>query len=306
MKIIDTRVFFLNPLFEEVYFMSYILSLDQGTTSSRAIIFDQKGAVISSYQKTLKQYFPKPGLVEHDPIEIWESQLEVAQQAIIQKNIDPNQIKAIGIANQRETTVIWDRKTSKPVMRAIVWQDRRTQKICNELKHLEKIIHEKTGLILDPYFSASKIKWILENIDIKNKNLAFGTIDSWLIWNLTNGKVHATDVTNASRTLIFNIHTLSWDKKLCSYFKIPMEILPKVFDSSYFFANVDLSYFGARIPITAAIGDQQASMIAQGCTKKGMTKCTYGTGCFFINKHWRKTDYFQKQTVKYCCLEDKK
>jgi glycerol kinase len=267
----------------------YILSLDQGTTSGKAIIFDYNGNIIKIVQKEFAQYFPKPGWVEHDPIEIWNTQIEVAREAIRRANISTKDIAAIGITNQRETTVVWDRKSGKPVYNAIVWQDRRTSKFCDELKDqgLNKTVRDKTGLIIDAYFSGSKIKWILDNVrGVREKalqgKLAFGTIDSWLIWNLTKGKKHITDITNASRTMLFNIHTQTWDKELLKILEIPNNILPEVVSSSGVAAVSDKDIFSIPIPISGIAGDQQAASFGQMCLKKGMIKNTYGTGCFMV------------------------
>jgi len=268
---------------------SYILSLDQGTTSSRAIIFNKQGAIVSMAQKEFNQIYPSPGLVEHDPLEIWSTQLGVATEAVSKAGLQPSQIAAIGITNQRETTVVWDRKTGKPVFNAIVWQDRRTASYCDKLKKegLEDRIREKTGLLIDSYFSATKIHWVLENVEgarerAEKGELAFGTIDSWLIWNLTNGQKHVTDVTNASRTMIYNIHTLSWDKELLDLFKIPESMLPDVKSSSEVYGETAGNIFAARIPIAGIGGDQQAALFGQLCTEPGMVKNTYGTGCFML------------------------
>lgn len=267
----------------------YILALDQGTTSSRAIIFDQKGQIVSVAQKEFKQHFPKQGWVEHDPDEIWSSQSAVMIESLIQKDIKPDQIAAIGITNQRETTIVWDRKTGKPLYNAIVWQDRRTASYCNELKekgHAEQIA-AKTGLIIDAYFSATKIRWILENVEGARQKaeageLAFGTVDSWLIWKLTAGKSHLTDITNASRTMIFNIHTQEWDKELLDLFGIPASMLPEVKSCSEVFTETAGDVLNTKIPISGVAGDQQAALFGQLCTQPGMAKTTYGTGCFLV------------------------
>ncbi len=267
----------------------YILSLDQGTTSSRAIIFDHKGNICALAQKEIKQIFPQTGWVEHDPVEIWSTQLAVASEAIAKFGIHADDIAGIGIANQRETTIIWSRKTGKPIYNAIVWQDHRTAHICDELikNGHDKIVKQKTGLELDAYFSATKIGWILDNVKgarqkAENGELAFGTVDSWLIWNLTNGAAHLTDVTNASRTMLFNIHTLEWDEELLTLFNIPMQVLPEVRPNSHVFAHTAGRLISARIPICGVAGDQQAAMFGQLCIKKGMVKNTYGTGCFLM------------------------
>ena len=267
----------------------YILSLDQGTTSSRAIIYDQDAMPIAIAQKEFQQFFPKPGWVEHDPEEIWESQLEVAREAIQKAGILPNQLAGLGITNQRETTVVWNKTSGKPVHNAIVWQDRRTSDYCSTLigKGLEPTFTKKTGLVLDAYFSGTKINWILNNVDeakkiAKTGELAFGTMDSWLIWKLTKGKSHVTDVTNASRTLLFNIHSLTWDKELAEILNVPILILPEVMESSGSLAVTDKDVLGAEIPIAGIAGDQQAALFGQMCIEPGMAKCTYGTGCFLV------------------------
>jgi len=266
----------------------FILSLDQGTTSSRAIVFDHSGKNIAVAQKEFTQIFPKPGWVEHDPSEIWSSQSAVATEAIVKAGITPADLAAIGITNQRETTIIWDRKTGKPVYNAIVWQDRRTAAYCDSLKEkYASIIQWKTGLIIDAYFSASKIRWILDNVEgVKEKaargDLAFGTVDSWLVWNLTGGSVHITDVTNASRTMLFNIETLEWDKDLLQLFDIPKAILPQVRSSSEHYGLTAGKILASQIPIGGIAGDQQAALFGQMCIHPGMVKNTYGTGCFML------------------------
>ena len=267
----------------------YILAIDAGTTSSRAILFDHKGATKGIAQHEFTQYFPKESWVEHDGIEIWETQLKAIYEVIESAQIQPEQIHAMGITNQRETTLIWDRKTGKPVHKAIVWQDRRTSGICDLLKKdgKEKQFYDKTGLLLDAYFSGTKIKWILDQ-DPKLRSaaeggeLAFGTVDSWLIWNLTKGNVHVTDVTNASRTLLFNIHTLEWDDELLATLEVPKALLPKVVSSSEKVGDVHTSWFGLPIPIAGIAGDQQAALFGQMCIEPGDVKNTYGTGCFCI------------------------
>ena len=267
----------------------YVLALDQGTTSSRAIIFDHNGQIVSVAQKEFKQHFPKQGWVEHDPDEIWSSQSSVLFESLVQKDIRPDQIAAIGITNQRETTIVWDRKTGKPLYNAIVWQDRRTAAYCNDLKekgHADKIA-EKTGLIIDAYFSATKIRWILENVEGARQRaeageLAFGTVDSWLIWKLTAGQSHLTDITNASRTMIFNIHTQEWDRELLELFEIPASMLPEVRSCSEVFTETAGDVLNVKIPIAGVAGDQQAALFGQLCTQPGMAKTTYGTGCFLV------------------------
>jgi glycerol kinase len=267
----------------------YILALDQGTTSSRATIFNKKGDLITIAQKEFTQFFPQPGWVEHDAEEIWSTQLEVAKQVISAAGIEATQIAAIGITNQRETSIVWDKNTGKPICNAIVWQDRRTSGYCDRLKAQEKqqLIKEKTGLVIDAYFSASKINWILNNIDgAKQKagegNLIFGTVDSWLLYKFTKGKLHATDVTNASRTMLFNIHELKWDNELVELFEIPPSMLPEVKSCSEIYAETDPSIFGSAVPIAGIAGDQQAALFGQMCIKPGMLKSTYGTGCFIV------------------------
>ena len=267
----------------------YILAIDAGTTSSRAILFDHKGATKSIAQHEFTQYFPKESWVEHDGIEIWETQLKAIYEVIESAQIQPEQIHAMGITNQRETTLIWDRKTGKPVHKAIVWQDRRTSGICDLLKNdgKEKQFYDKTGLLLDAYFSGTKIKWILDQdpklrAAAERGELAFGTGDSWLIWNLTKGNVHVTDVTNASRTLLFNIHTLEWDDELLATLEVPKALLPKVVSSSEKVGDVHTSWFGLPIPIAGIAGDQQAALFGQMCIEPGDVKNTYGTGCFCI------------------------
>ena len=267
----------------------YILAIDAGTTSSRAIIFDHKGNTKGIAQYEFTQYFPKESWVEHDGMEIWKTQLKAINEVLESSKIKAEEIHAMGITNQRETTLIWDRKTGKPVHKAIVWQDRRTSGICEKLKSegKEKQFYEKTGLILDAYFSGTKIKWILDQDPKIRKaaehgELAFGTVDSWLIWNLTKGQVHVTDVTNASRTLLFNIHTLQWDDELLETLDIPKALLPKVVSSSEKVGETDPSLFGNNIPIAGIAGDQQAALFGQMCISPGDVKNTYGTGCFCI------------------------
>lgn len=282
----------------------YILALDQGTTSSRAIIFDQKGQIVSVAQKEFKQHFPKQGWVEHDPDEIWSSQSAVMIEALVNKSIRADQIAAIGITNQRETTIVWDRKTGKPLYHAIVWQDRRTAAYCNELKekgHAEQIA-AKTGLIIDAYFSATKIRWILENVEGARQKaeageLAFGTVDSWLIWKLTAGKSHLTDITNASRTMIFNIHTQEWDKELLELFGIPASMLPEVKSCSEVFTETAGDVLNTKIPISGVAGDQQAALFGQLCTQPGMAKTTYGTGCFLVMNTGKEAVRSQNQLL---------
>lgn len=267
--------------------MKFILALDQGTTSSRAILFDAAGVAIAAAQQEFKQYFPKPGWVEHDPEEIWDSQLATARAVLRDAQVEARQIAAIGITNQRETTIVWDRRTGAAVCNAIVWQDRRTADACDKLRttHATRMIRRKSGLILDAYFSATKLQWILKHVKGTRQRaargeLAFGTVDSWLLWKLTNGRVHATDPSNACRTMLFNIHKDQWDHKLLEMFDIPREILPDVRSSSEVFGSTDL--FGAEIPVAGIAGDQSAALFGQMCHKPGMVKNTYGTGCFML------------------------
>ncbi len=267
----------------------YILALDQGTTSSRAIVFDQNGLIVSVAQKEFRQLFPQPGWVEHDPEEIWSSQLGVAAEAITRAGLTAENIHAIGITNQRETTVVWERSTGKPVYNAIVWQDRRTADYCDELKrkHLHILIQRRTGLVVDAYFSASKIKWILDNVSgarakAEKGELCFGTIDTWLLWNLTKGQVHATDVSNASRTMLMNLETLQWDGELERIFDIPGNMLPQIRSSSEVYGTTQNILTSTNIPIAGIAGDQQSALFGQLCTQPGMVKNTYGTGCFML------------------------
>lgn len=267
----------------------YLMALDQGTTSSRAIIFDKKGQIVSVAQKEFKQHFPNQGWVEHDANEIWTSQSAVMIEALVNKDIRADQIAAIGITNQRETTIVWDRKTGKPIHNAIVWQDRRTAAFCDRLKekgHAE-MIAKKTGLIIDAYFSATKIRWILENVKGARERaeageLAFGTVDSWLIWKLTAGKSHLSDITNASRTMLFNIHSQEWDQELLDLFDIPKSMLPEVKTCSEVFCDTAGDVLSVKIPIAGVAGDQQAALFGQLCIEPGMAKTTYGTGCFLV------------------------
>ena len=267
----------------------FILALDQGTTSSRAILFDRDGHLKATSQKEFKQHFPQSGWVEHDGEEIWNTQLEVAQLALAKGSVDASEVAGIGITNQRETTLIWHRDTGKPIHHAIVWQDRRTAGFCDSLKqegHTD-MIQQKTGLIIDSYFSGTKIKWLLDHVPGARQKaeagkLAFGTMDSWLIWNLTGGKKHVTDVTNASRTLLFDIHTLQWDSELLALLDIPASILPEIASSSEIYAHSKRELLGESVPIAGVAGDQQAALFGQLCTQPGMVKNTYGTGCFVV------------------------
>ncbi len=267
--------------------MQYLLSFDQGTTSSRAVILSTDGKTQAICQKKFTQYFPKSGLVEHDPEEIWKTQYEVAVEVLAKANLKATDIAAIGITNQRETTIIWDRKTSKPICPAIVWQDRRTSEICDSLRIHEDLFRTKTGLVLDPYFSGTKIRWILENIPgAKQKaclgELAFGTVDTWLLWKLTNGQVHATDVSNASRTLLMDLHTLQWDQQLLDILEIPRSLLPEIRSSSEVYGKTADGLFDSPISIGSMIGDQQSALFGQNCFEVGSAKATYGTGCFLL------------------------
>lgn len=267
----------------------YILSLDAGTTSSRAILFNHSGEIVNVAQQEFEQIYPQGGWVEHNPKTIWETQLKVVKEVIAKESISPDQISAIGITNQRETTIVWNRETGEPIFNAIVWQDRRTANFCDELKSrgLEQTVTEKTGLVIDAYFSGTKVKWILDNVKgaselAKAGKLAFGTVDTWLVWNLTKGKLHITDVSNASRTLMYNIKTLRWDNELLEMLDVPQEVLPEVKTSSEVYGTTAKELFGAEIPISGIAGDQQAALFGQMCVEQGMVKNTYGTGCFVV------------------------
>lgn len=267
----------------------YILALDQGTSSSRAIVFDHEGRICATAQKEFPQHFPKPGWVEHDPKDIWSSEASVIAEAITSLGINGLNIAGIGITNQRETTIVWDAETGEPVYNAIVWQDRRTSEYCDSLKeqNLTGFIREKTGLIIDAYFSATKIRWILENVPgararAEAGKLRFGTVDTWLLWNLTRGECHMTDVSNASRTMLFNIHTLNWDEDLMKLFGIPMSMLPEVHSSSEIYGYTKTTIFAHKVPVAGIAGDQQAALFGQMCTTPGSVKNTYGTGCFLL------------------------
>jgi len=273
----------------------YILSLDQGTTSSRAILFNKQGKAVAVAQKEFSQYYPQPGWVEHDGLEIWSTQAGVALEVITRARADAAEIAGIGITNQRETTLVWDRETGQPIFNAIVWQDRRTANFCDELKSAghSEMIRKKTGLVVDAYFSATKISWILDYVQGARKRaeegkLAFGTMDTWLVWNLTRGSVHVTDVSNASRTMLFNIHTLQWDEDLLSLFRIPRAILPDVRSSSEVY-GLSTALFSSPIPVSGMAGDQQAALFGQMCIHPGMVKNTYGTGCFLVMNTGNKT-----------------
>ncbi|MEY4536693.1 MAG: hypothetical protein RL171_844 [Pseudomonadota bacterium] len=280
--------------------MAYILALDQGTSSSRSIVFDDLGQIVAMAQRELPQIFPQPGWVEHDAMQIWHDQLATAREALAKAGLAAHDIAAIGITNQRETTVVWNRKTGLPIYHAIVWQDRRAEPTCLQLREqgLAETIQQKTGLLIDAYFSGTKLKWLLDNVpnareQAKRGELAFGTIDSWLIWQLTQGAVHATDVSNASRTMLFNIHTNQWDAELLKILDIPAELLPEVQPSSSIFGQVDADILGAIIPIGGIAGDQQSALFGQACFKSGMAKNTYGTGCFML---MHTGDTFQTST----------
>jgi glycerol kinase len=269
--------------------MSYLLALDQGTSSSRSIVFDSDGRIVSMAQQELPQIYPQPGWVEHDPMQIWQTQLATARQALAKAKLDAKAISAIGITNQRETTMLWNRKTGRPVHHAIVWQDRRGEPMCARLREAGhgKLIQSRTGLLIDSYFSATKISWLLENVDGAREQaargeLAFGTMDSWLLWQLTGGALHATDVTNASRTMLFNVHDNRWDEELLRLFDVPMALMPKVLPSSAKYGETVASVLGAPIMIGGVAGDQQAALFGQACFKEGMAKNTYGTGCFLL------------------------
>ncbi|SFQ71002.1 glycerol kinase [Priestia endophytica DSM 13796] len=269
---------------------TYILALDQGTTSSRAILFNKKGEIVHTSQKEFTQYFPKPGWVEHNANEIWSSILSCIASCLSESGVKANQVEGIGITNQRETTVVWDKNTGQPVYNAIVWQSRQTSNICNELKEkgYNDMFRDKTGLLIDAYFAGTKVKWILDNVDgarekAENGELLFGTIDTWLIWKLSGGKAHVTDYSNASRTLMFNIYDLKWDEELLEILGVPASMLPEVKPSSEVYAEtIDYHFFGQKVPIAGAAGDQQSALFGQACFEKGMAKNTYGTGCFML------------------------
>ena len=269
--------------------MAYLLSIDQGTTSTRAIVFNRDGQALGKAQKEFEQHFPEDGWVEHDAQQIWQDTVQMCRDALSDAGIDAAQLAAIGITNQRETTVLWDRQTGEPLARAIVWQDRRTAAQCETLRSAghETAVSEKTGLLLDPYFSATKLAWLLDNVPgarerAEQGELAFGTIDCWLLWQLTGGQVHATDATNASRTLLFNIHEQRWDPDLLALFNVPESVLPDVRDSAADFGVTAPSVLGAEVPVTGIAGDQQAALVGQACFQPGMVKSTYGTGCFMV------------------------
>lgn len=282
----------------------YILALDQGTSSSRAIVFDEKGSACAVAQREFRQIFPKSGWVEHDPHEIWSSQASVIAEAITMLDINGLNIAGIGITNQRETTIVWDSETEEPIYNAIVWQDRRTSDYCDELKNqgLTDMIRQKTGLIIDAYFSATKIKWILDNVPgarerAEKGKLMFGTVDTWLIWRLTRGEVHVTDVSNASRTMLFNINTLEWDQELLDLFNIPRSMMPEVKSSSEVYGHTKTTIFAHKVPIAGIAGDQQAALFGQMCTEPGMVKNTYGTGCFLLMNSGEKPILSQNNLI---------
>ena len=268
---------------------SAILALDQGTTSSRAIVFDHGGSIRAVAQREFRQFYPQSGWVEHDPEEIWRSQLETAREVLAKSGLKATDLAAIGITNQRETTVIWDRKTGAPIHNAIVWQDRRTAKLCDDLKQAghADLIQRKTGLVIDAYFSGSKVRWLLDHVPgararAERGELAFGTVDSWLLWKLTAGRLHATDPSNASRTMLFNLHTGSWDDELLGVLKVPRELLPEVRSSSEVYGETGADLLGVPIRIAGIAGDQQAALFGQNCFSRGLAKNTYGTGCFML------------------------
>lgn len=269
--------------------MAYLLALDQGTSSSRSIVFDDCGEIVASMQQEFKQIFPQPGWVEHDPLDLWQSQLQTCRSVLAKAGIRADELAALGITNQRETTVVWERKTGKPIFNAIVWQDRRTEALCETLRGrgLADSIKRKTGLVLDPYFSATKLGWILDHVSgarerANRGELAFGTVDAWLAWNLTGGRLHVTDITNASRTMLWNIHDGCWDTELLQWLDIPPEVLPKVLPSSHLYGETDPQWLGHPVMIGGMAGDQQSALFGQACFKPGMAKNTYGTGCFML------------------------
>jgi glycerol kinase len=269
--------------------MSFILALDQGTSSSRSIVFDAGGRIVAMAQQELPQMYPRPGWVEHDPMEIWRTQLATAREALAQAKIDAKALRAVGITNQRETTLIWERKTGRPIHHAIVWQDRRGEPMCARLREAghEQLIRSRTGLLIDSYFSATKISWLLDNVpDARERaqrgELAFGTVDTWLLWQLTGGALHATDVSNASRTMLLNVHGNEWDAELLRLFDVPIELMPQVLPSSAHYGETAASLLGAPVAIGGVAGDQQAALFGQACFREGMAKNTYGTGCFLL------------------------
>src|SRR5919206_1271580 len=269
--------------------MRYVLALDQGTTSSRAIVFDEEGRAVASAQREFAQHYPQPGWVEHDPREIFTTQRDTAREAVRKAGVAPKQLMAVGITNQRETTLLWDRQSGEPLHKAIVWQDRRTAPLCEELRAVgaESLVRERTGLVIDPYFSGTKLAWLLDNIpDARERaergELAFGTVDTWLVWQLTGNRTHVTDVSNASRTLLFNIHMNDWDAELLALLKVPRALLPDVHPSAHAFGMIPASLVGEPLIIGGIAGDQQAALFGQACHTPGMAKNTYGTGCFML------------------------
>ena len=295
--------------------MSDILAFDQGTTSSRAIVFDHSGSILGVAQREFTQHYPQPGWVEHDANEIWQSQLEVGREVLAQCNLSAADVAAIGITNQRETTLVWDRATGEPIHNAIVWQDRRTAAFCDSLQEAghTDMVQQKTGLIIDAYFCGTKLHWLLENVPharerAERGELAFGTIDSWLFWKLTGGRTHATDVTNASRTMLLNIESCQWDDELLSLLKIPRSVLPEVLPSSHVYGETDTDLFGAPIKLGGAAGDQQSALFGQNCTHHGMAKNTYGTGCFMLMNIGDKPLVSKSRllTTVACSLEDRR
>ncbi len=300
--------------------MKYILALDQGTTSSRALIINREGTIEGKAQKEFRQIFPKPGWVEHDPMDIWATQASVMTEAMVHARVNLREVAGIGITNQRETTILWDRKTSQPIYNAIVWQDRRTTDFCKKLKAdgLQPLFQKKTGLLLDPYFSGTKIKWILDNVNgarakAEKGELAFGTVDSWLVWQMTEGRQHITDATNASRTLLYNIHEGKWDEELLKILDIPQELLPEVKSSSEVYGDCSEDVCSTLIPIGGIAGDQQAALFGQTCFEQGIGKITYGTGCFILmntgtqppkpSKHLLTTIAYQMNGTTHYALE---
>jgi glycerol kinase len=269
--------------------MKHLLALDQGTSSSRSIVFDDQGRIVAMAQREFRQIYPQPGWVEHDPKELWETQLATAREALAKAGLTAKDIASVGITNQRETTVVWNRRTGEPIHNAIVWQDRRAEPTCAALRDqgLEPTFRERTGLIIDAYFSGTKLKWILDRVPGSREaaargELAFGTVDSWLIWHLTGGRLHATDVSNASRTLLLNVHDNTWDPVLLKVLDVPPEMLPQVFPSSHVFGHTEAHLFGESLPIGGVAGDQQSALFGQACFRAGLAKNTYGTGCFML------------------------
>src|SRR5438128_9674520 len=290
--------------------MKYVLALDQGTTSSRAIVFDQDGGPVAVGQREFRQIFPQPGWVEHDPREIFATQRDVAREALRKSNISTKDGMAIGITNQRETTIVWDRQTGEPIHNAIVWQDRRTSPQCAELKEVgaESLIRERTGLVVDPYFSGTKIAWLLDNIPgargrAERGELAFGTVDTWLVWHLTGNRTHVTDVSNASCTMLFNIHMNDWDPELLSLLRVPRAVLPDVHPSAHAFGLLPASFVGVPLIIGGIAGDQQAALFGQACHKPGMAKNTYGTGCFMLLHTGRRVVQSKNGLVSTSCAQ---